>query len=241
MFRQRDLFESRPRRVRPRGAALISTVVHLALIGSAVVLTVEEPQAAKPDAPPPLIYVTPAEPAAPIARSEPVPPADPTAPSPLPAAPVVVPPLDIPTSLPPLPPLPELGSLVVDRIVSGVPTVGTRGRGEGSRFAYGTDDGSALRADIVERPVVPIGTMRAPHYPEMLRRDRVEGEVLATFVVDTLGRVEPASFRAVSATHPLFVLAVKSSVQNMRFRAAESGGRRVRQLVEQRYVFALTR
>ncbi|MHB1298492.1 MAG: TonB family protein [Gemmatimonadaceae bacterium] len=238
MFRQRDLFESRPRRVRPRGAALISTVVHLALIGSAVVLTVEEPQAAKPDAPPPLIYVTPAEPAAPIARSEPVPPADPTAPSPLPAAAVVVPPLDIPTSLPPLP---EPGSLVVDRIPSDAPAIGTRGTSAGPRSAHGIEDGSALRADIVERPVVPIGTMRAPHYPEMLRRDRVEGEVLATFVVDTLGRVEPASFRAVSATHPLFVLAVKSSVQNMRFRAAESGGRRVRQLVEQRYVFALTR
>lgn len=234
----RHLLESRPRRARTRGAALISTVVHLALIGSAVVLTVEEPQAAKPDAPPPLIYVTPAEPAAPIARSEPVPPADPTAPSPLlPAAPVVVPPIDIPTSLPPLP---EPGSLV-DRISSGAPVIGTRGTPAGPRSAHGSEDGSALRADIVERPVMPIGTMRAPHYPEMLRRDRVEGEVLATFVVDTLGRVEPASFHAVSATHPLFVLAVKSSVQNMRFRAAESGGRRVRQLVEQRYVFALTR
>jgi len=65
--------------------------------------------------------------------------------------------------------------------------------------------------------------------------------VLAQFVVDTLGRVEVASFRVLRSSHALFEQAVRSSLPNMRFLPAEVGGRRVKQLVQQPFVFNLAR
>ena len=60
-------------------------------------------------------------------------------------------------------------------------------------------------------------------------------------MVDTLGRVEPASFKARDVTHPLFEQAVRTAVMGQRFRPAQWNGRRVRQLVEQQFVFRLGR
>jgi outer membrane biosynthesis protein TonB len=70
----------------------------------------------------------------------------------------------------------------------------------------------------------------------MLAR-RVAGEVVARFVVDTAGRVDPGSFRLVSATNPAFVHPVRTSVPRMRYAPAESAGRRIPQVVEQAFRF----
>jgi TonB family protein len=93
----------------------------------------------------------------------------------------------------------------------------------------------------VAHPAKPLGAMREPRYPDPLRTSRLEGTVIATYVVDTLGRVEPSSFKAREATHPLFEQAVRTAVMQQRFRAAEWNGKRVRQLVEQQFVFRLNR
>jgi protein TonB len=60
------------------------------------------------------------------------------------------------------------------------------------------------------------------------------------FIVGTDGRVEPGSIQAVSSPHKLFSDAVRSALLNTRYRPAEAGGQKVRQLVEQVFTFKLT-
>ena len=102
-------------------------------------------------------------------------------------------------------------------------------------------DGSLLTEDRVEKAVVAIPGTATPRYPSMLQSAGVEGSVRAQFVVDTLGRVEQGSFRALDATHDLFTAAVRDALLRARFSPAEVGGRRVRQLVEQTFTFTIGR
>lgn len=90
----------------------------------------------------------------------------------------------------------------------------------------------------VERPAALRGAM-ALRYPPVLRTAGVEGEVLASFVVQEDGRVDTSTFRVLGSDHPLFTDAVRTAVVNATYDAAEVGGRRVRQLVQQPFVFAL--
>ena len=94
--------------------------------------------------------------------------------------------------------------------------------------------------NTVEREVLPLGGA-APRYPETLRSAGVEGEVVAEFVVDTTGRVETATITFAKGAHPLFEQAVRQALRGMRFRPAEAGGRAVRPLVRQPFVFARRR
>jgi TonB family protein len=78
-----------------------------------------------------------------------------------------------------------------------------------------------------------------PRYPEPLRLTNTEGVVTAEWIVDTTGTADPASFNIVASTHPLFTDAVKECLTGMKFRPAELGGQRVRQLVRQEFRFQL--
>jgi periplasmic protein TonB len=91
----------------------------------------------------------------------------------------------------------------------------------------------------VEKPVVQAPGSAAPRYPEILKSAGVEGEVLAQFIVDTTGRAETGSFKVLKTSHELFALAVKNALPGMRFLPAEVGGKRVKQLVQQPFVFAI--
>ena len=82
----------------------------------------------------------------------------------------------------------------------------------------------------VDRIATPV-TEAPVEYPAMLRQQQVEGRVVAEFVVDTLGRVEPKSVRIVSATHALFANAARAALPRARYTPAELEGRKVRQLV----------
>jgi protein TonB len=75
----------------------------------------------------------------------------------------------------------------------------------------------------------------------MLRSANVEGEVLAQFVVDTTGRVEPNSIKILKSSHDLFTNAVQQALRTARYYPAEIGGRKVKQLVQQPFNFTLTR
>ena len=79
-----------------------------------------------------------------------------------------------------------------------------------------------------------------PHYPDAMRAANIEGDVLVTFVVDTTGRADMSTFTVIKSTHTLFTQAVKNSVANSRYYPAEIGGHRVKQLVQQPFVFSLT-
>jgi protein TonB len=76
-----------------------------------------------------------------------------------------------------------------------------------------------------------------PKYPDELRAAKLEGQVLAQFVVDTTGHVEPATFKVLLSSHALFTQAVRDALPGMQFLPAEVGGRKVRQLVQQPFVF----
>ena len=72
----------------------------------------------------------------------------------------------------------------------------------------------------------------APLFPDELRRSRQAGLVVAEFVVDADGHVEPATVGVVTSTHPLFTAAVDSALSGAVFTPAVLAGRAVRQLVQ---------
>lgn len=74
-------------------------------------------------------------------------------------------------------------------------------------------------------------------YPSTLRSTGVQGEVLAMFVVDSTGRVLDGSLRIVRSPDSLFTRAVREMVAEMRFDPPRLNGRKIRQLVQQSFVF----
>ncbi len=81
----------------------------------------------------------------------------------------------------------------------------------------------------------------APMYPTDLADAGVEGVVLATYVVDTTGRVDTTTIRILSSDHPHFTASVETALGAMAFRPAKRHGKPVRQLVEQRFRFQVGR
>jgi protein TonB len=224
--------ESNAPRQRRTGGLVLSTAAHVVLIALAVRAT--------------MLRATPA----PIATQTPIfvaPVSPPDAPptnstrrrgttsdlpmSPRVPAPPTIPIFDSPT-------IPEPGtSLDVMR----------RGAFDTTSVVSGTDprggtpnvtEGAPMDERFVDKVVVALpGT--EPRYPSMLQSAGVEGDVHAQFVVDTLGRVERGSVRILDASHDLFAAAVRDALGRARFKPAEAGGRKVRQLAEQTFTFRL--
>ena len=122
---------------------------------------------------------------------------------------------------------------------SGKGVAGGTGKGVGSGPPL--DSNQPFFEFQVEKPVVAAPGSPQPRYPEILRTAGVEGEVLAQFVVDTTGRVEMNTFKILKSSHDMFIAAVRNAMPNMRFIPAEVGGRRVKQLVQQPYTFAIAK
>ena len=87
------------------------------------------------------------------------------------------------------------------------------------------------RADSLSRP--------QPLYPETLLFTGVMGQVLAEFVVDTLGHVELDTFGVIASTNPKFTQAVQRALPEWAYAPAMLGGKRVRQLVQQPFTFVV--
>ena len=92
----------------------------------------------------------------------------------------------------------------------------------------------------VERPAAMRGAISL-QYPPLLRSAQVEGRVLASFVVDANGRVDLATFRELRSDHRSFTDAVRQALASAQYEAAEVGGRKVSQVVQQPFIFALDR
>jgi TonB family protein len=93
----------------------------------------------------------------------------------------------------------------------------------------------------VEKQVTTMPGSPQPTYPAELKQAKVEGEVLAQFVVDTSGRAIVSTFKVLKSDHQLFTDAVKNVLPDMRFTPAEIGGRKVKQLIQQPFTFALSK
>ncbi|HJU65007.1 MAG TPA: energy transducer TonB [Gemmatimonadaceae bacterium] len=79
----------------------------------------------------------------------------------------------------------------------------------------------------------------APAYPADLLAQKIEGSAQVQFVVDTTGLADTTSFEVIWTTHAAFANAVRDALPYMRFRPAVLRSRRVRQLVQQPFVFRI--
>ena len=77
----------------------------------------------------------------------------------------------------------------------------------------------------------------APHYPRSLERSGMRGSVSLTFVVDTTGHAEMGSVKTIHSSGGAFLKAVMDELPRMAFTPARVTGRKVRQLVKQRFDF----
>ncbi len=110
--------------------------------------------------------------------------------------------------------------------------------------AYSSSASAGAGSDVyfefqVETPVKPAAGV-VPRYPDALRTAHVSGEVLMQFVVNTDGRVDSASARAIRSSHELFTQAVRAILPDLRFVPATIGHQPVRQLVQMPFAFSVT-
>src|SRR2546428_8398383 len=78
---------------------------------------------------------------------------------------------------------------------------------------------------VEERPALL--SAPAPVYPALLKQAGIQGRVILPAVIDTTGRVEPASVRIVTSSHPAFDQPTKDWVLKALFRPARLHGRGV--------------
>jgi protein TonB len=232
-----NLIETKPKKPKTLKTMIMSVVVHAVIIAGAVYGTleakeaIEKPKAEKVE----FVEMKKEEPPPPEKQPEP-PPEVVAAPPPPKGFQVLTAPIKIPDVLPEI----DLSKKVTDE-------ADFTGKGVAGGIAKGVVGGTAPVADQtyfefqVEKQVAPAPGNRAPSYPDMLRSANVEGEVLVQFVVDTTGRVENGSIKILKSSHDLFTNSVRQALNSMRFYPAEIGGRKVKQLVQQPFNFALTR
>lgn len=239
MFNQ--LLESKPKKQKLAGGTLFSMVLHGGLIAAAIAATAgagiaddkskaekvqfvemkKEPPKPKPKEPPP------------------PPPKDVVVKAPPPKGfQVLRAPVEIPIKIPDI----DLSKKVTNED-------DFSGKGVKGGIAKGVEGGTPQIIDPnqtyyefqVEKPVSQIPGTGSPRYPDALRSSGVEGEVQAQFVVNEDGRAETSTFKVLKATNDLFASAVRTALPNMRFYAAEVGGKKVKQLVQQSFQFRLDR
>ena len=230
-----NLVESKPLKTRKSGGTIFSFVAHYGLIlfviyTSAQAATQDDgPKQEKVD------FVEVKKEEAPKPK-EPPPPELVAAPPPPKGFQVLTAPVEIPNVLPDI----DLTRRVTNE-------ADFTGKGAAGGFSTGAEVKTPVREDNtyfefqVEKPVMQAPNSPTPQYPDILRQAGVEGEALVSFVVDTSGRADVASFKVIRTTHELFATAVKNALPRMRFIPAEVGDRKVRQLVQQPFSFAITK
>lgn len=230
-----NLIESKPQKQRSLGSTIFSIIFHGFVIVSSVIATKQVGEAVAEEVMQKVDFVE-------IKKDEPPPPEDTPPPPDVVAAPpvakgfqVLTAPINIPDVIPEI----DLSKRLTNED-------DFSGRGVAGGIASGVVGGTPqVISDQpyfdfqVEKPVAPVPGTGSPRYPDILRSAGVEGEVLAQFVVDTTGRVEVPSFKVIRKSHDLFEAAVRGALPQMRFLPAEVGGRKVKQLVQQPFVFAL--
>ncbi|MBV9879276.1 MAG: energy transducer TonB [Gemmatirosa sp.] len=235
-----NLLESKAKKQKSVGGTIFSIILHTGIIAGAVYATAhatienEKPKEEKVE------FVE-------MKKDEPPPPKNEPPPPPPPDVAVAPPPpkgfqvLTAPVEIPDIIPQVDLSKKVTDEAdFSGKGVAGGVAKGVAGGTGPVVQDQPYFEFQV-EKPVVPVPGSGSPRYPEMLKSANVEGTVMAQFVVDTTGRVEPGSFKVLKSDHDLFTQAVKSALQNMRYLPAEVGGRKVKQLVQQPFQFALTK
>lgn len=125
------------------------------------------------------------------------------------------------------------------------PVVGTNGPEEGKPeevaeavIPNAIYDTVATAVDV-DSMVTRFSDSAAPLYPAKLLEMKIEGGAYVQFVVDTTGMADTLSFRVISSTHPEFAQSVREALPGMRFHPAILRSKKVRQLVEQPFMFKI--
>jgi protein TonB len=230
------LLESNAARSRRVGGTLASTLVHAAVIATAIALTLPNPGEATdtPTRPDTIIFVTPMGPrpaearrASPDDRFAP-----PTLPDPTRTSIVLDPKLAVDAGPDVFVPNTEPGNDVGPALP---------GNGIGSSAGLGEHVGGVVDERLVDRAPRLIGHAEPPIFPPALRLSGRSGRVVVQFVVDTLGRAESGDVRFVESSDPLFNDAVRAALPRYQFSPGEAGGRKVRTLVQLPFDFSLVR
>ena len=263
------LLESKPRKQRTIGGTVFSVAFHSAIVFFAVYATAsatvpDEPEKreervnfvkTKAPEPPPVVEKKP-EPPPPVKKEAPKPKVQPKPAAPLPPKPkaeiappkgfkVLEAPINIPTEIPKI----DLSAKVTNeadftgkgaRGGSSTGVEGSSGTKEGATGGTSVDTDRSYAEFEVERAVSPISGTTV-EYPESKRSSGETGQVLAQFVVNENGRVETSTFKVLESSDPAFTAAVKSALSRMRFRPAQIGKTNVSQVVQQAFVFRLSR
>lgn len=145
----------------------------------------------------------------------------------------------MPVALPAPLPIPTAPDQWPDRRSGAGPadTLGPGAAGNGSR---GTTS-QPFAAGEVDRAAAPRPGAPTPVYPPDLQAGGIEGVVSVEFVVDSAGRADERQVRIVSSDYPAFSAAARAVIVRTRYFPAEAHGHRVAQLVEQSFVFRITR
>jgi protein TonB len=229
------LLESRAKLQRRTGGSVASILIHTAIVGGSVIATARG--AIQPPIEPRVAVITLVAPKAPPPPSRPTTVATPNTTIDAPPSQYVlrVPPI-VPTEILPAdmnaPPTPSdfsakrLAStgILCERDCS----PGRVSDANGNQLWTANDVMMRLREDPVP-----------PRYPESLRRAGIEGSVVVKFAVDTTGRVEMRSIEVIRSTHDAFTMAVRESLEKLRFNPSMIGERRVRALAVMPFQFTL--
>lgn len=232
-----NLLETKKKKERTVGGTVISVVVHALAIGAAVYGTlnahealVEKPKAEKVD----FVEVKKEEPKQEPEKAPP-PPEVTVAPPPPKGFTVLAAPVNIPDVIPDI----DLSKKVTDEAdFTGKGVAGGVGRGVVGGTGSANNEGAYFEFQV-EKTVLGAPGNPVPTYPSMLQSAGVEGRVLAQFVVDTSGRADMKTFKVLETSHELFAQAVKTALPRYRFFPAEIGGKKVRQVVQQPFTFAI--
>ena len=232
-----NLIETNAKKQRSEGGTLMSLVLHSGLIVLAVVATANAGEQLPTEKPEKVDFVEPP-------RQEEPPPSEAAAalpPEAIAAPPlpkgfqVLQPPMDIPSVIPPID-LSKNGIDERDFTARGV-RGGTDDGIVGVEAPRVVDAGATYLDTQVDRAVVQLPGRGSPSYPSMLQSQGVKGRVVAQFVVDTTGRADVSTFRVLESSHELFSKSVERALSEMRFVPAEVRGQKVKQLVQQPFVF----
>jgi periplasmic protein TonB len=231
-----NLLESKPKAEKRAGWTVGSTIVVGGLIGLSAIATANAAMEAEKPKEEKIEFVE-------VKKNEPPPPPEPAPPPPpdVVAAPpppkgfqVLTAPVEIPDVIPDI----DLTKKVTDE-------ADFSGKGAAGGTSKGVEGGKAPPTDQayfefqVEKTVVSAPGSCKPQFPDMLRSAGVSGQVLAQFIVGTDGRIEKGSFKVLKSDNDQFTAAVRRSLDCQRFLAAETGGRKVRMVVQQPFDFSI--
>jgi protein TonB len=110
-------------------------------------------------------------------------------------------------------------------------------RAQDPRTAASAAEGEQTFFDFQVEQAVRVKSARTPVYPDRLRSNGVEGQVLVQFVVDERGLAQMSTFKVLKSTDNELTQSVMRAVSASSFYPAEIQGKKVKQLVQQPYKF----